>query len=132
MKNVLLLAGSFLLTTSLGAVAQEDVGKNEYIVACAVCHGESAKGDGPFTQVLNIDVPDLTSLSAQNEGVFPFLKVFMTVDGRSQFKGHGSPMPVWGERFKAAVGDDYGPYGSELVVRGRILSLVNYLETVQN
>ena len=131
MKRVLLLAGTFLFTTCLGAFAQDDVGKNEYVVSCAVCHGESAKGDGPFARLMNISVPDLTTLSAQNEGNFPFLKVFMTVDGRTQAEGHGAPMPVWGERFKAAAGDDFGPYGSELVVRGRILSLVTYLETVQ-
>lgn len=131
MKRALLLAGIILLTANLEASAQEAVGKNEYMVACAVCHGESAKGDGQFARVMSIDVPDLTSLSAQNDGVFPFLKVFMTVDGRTQIQGHGAPMPVWGERFSAAVGDDFGPHGSELVVRGRILSLVNYLETVQ-
>lgn len=131
MKRVILLAGALLSTTCFGAFAQEDVGRNEYVVACAVCHGESAKGDGPFARLMNISVPSLTNLSAQNEGNFPFLEAFMTVDGRTQVEGHGAPMPVWGERFTAAVGEDYGPYGSELVVRGRILSLVTYLESVQ-
>jgi hypothetical protein len=80
---------------------------------------------------MNISVPSLTTLSAQNEGNFPFLEVFMTVDGRTQVEGHGAPMPVWGERFSTAAEDDFGPYGSELVVRGRILSLVTYLESIQ-
>jgi hypothetical protein len=131
MKRVVMLAGVILSTTSLGALAQEDAGKNEYMVACAVCHGESAKGNGPFARLMNIEVPSLSVLASQNDGVFPFLKVFMTIDGRTQVEGHGAPMPVWGERFEASAKDQYGPYGTELMVRGRILSLVNYLETIQ-
>ncbi len=131
MKHIAMLAGAILFSSSVGALAQEDVGKNEYAVACAVCHGDSGKGNGPFSRLMNISVPSLTTLSAQNEGSFPFLEVFMTVDGRTQVEGHGAPMPVWGERFSAAAADDFGPYGSELVVRGRILSLVTYLESIQ-
>ena len=131
MKPVLLLSGALLLSASIAANAQDEAGKNEYMVACAVCHGESGMGDGPFARLMTIDVPSLTTLSAQNEGDFPFLKVFMTVDGRTQAEGHGAPMPVWGERFAEAVGDDAGPYGSELIIRGRILSLVNYIESIQ-
>ena len=131
MKRVAMLAGAFLFTTCLGAIAQEDLGKNEYMVACAVCHGESAMGDGSFAQLMNISVPGLTTLSSQNDGNFPFLEVFMTVDGRTQVEGHGSPMPVWGERFSTSAAEEFGPYGGELMVRGRILSLVNYLESVQ-
>ena len=131
MKRVAMLAGAILFTTCLGAIAQDDLGKNEYMVACAVCHGESAMGDGPFAQLMNVDVPGLTTLSSQNDGTFPFLSVFMTVDGRTQVEGHGSPMPVWGERFSASAAEEFGPYGGELRVRGRILSLVTYLESVQ-
>lgn len=100
-------------------------------MACAVCHGESGKGDGQFASLMNVPVPGLTTLAAQNEGAFPFLKVFMIIDGRTQAEAHGAPMPVWGDRFMAEAGDDYGPYGAELVTRGRILTLVNYLETIQ-
>ena len=131
MKRFTILAGFALFATYSVAFAQENVGKNEYIVACAVCHGESGMGDGPFARLMNVSVPNLTTLSSENEGNFPFLKVFMTVDGRTQLEGHGAPMPVWGERFEASAGDDLGPYGTELMVRGRILSLVNYLESIQ-
>ncbi len=80
---------------------------------------------------MNVPVPGLTTLAAQNEGAFPFLKAFMIIDGRTQAEAHGAPMPVWGDRFMAEAGGDYGPYGAELVTRGRILTLVNYLETLQ-
>ena len=131
MKRISLLAGALVFASSLGAMAEDDVGKSEYMVACAICHGESGKGDGPFARLMNVGVPDLTTLASANEGNFPFLKVFMTVDGRTQLEGHGAPMPVWGERFATSSETDLGAYGTELMVRGRILSLVNYLESIQ-
>ena len=131
MKFAVIAASAFLATSNLGVNAQDTAGKAEYIAACAVCHGESGKGNGPFASLMNVPVPSLTTLSAQNDGNFPFLKVFMTIDGRTQVEGHGAPMPVWGDRFMAEAGGDYGPYGAELVTRGRILALVNYLETIQ-
>lgn len=81
---------------------------------------------------MNISVPSLTTLSAQNEGNFPFLEVFMTVDGRTQVEGHGAPMPS-GEKDSQPRPQTIliGPYGSELIVRGRILSLATYLEAIQ-
>lgn len=131
MRSTLTAAGLALIALTVGAQAQDDAGRNEYIVACAVCHGESGKGDGPFAPVLNISVPSLTGLSAANEGNFPFLETFMMVDGRTQIRGHGSPMPVWGDRYTEAANDSYGPYGAEVVTRGRILSLIYYLESIQ-
>lgn len=113
------------------AVAQEDTGREEYMVACAVCHGESGKGAGPLSEYLNIEIPSLTGLAAANDGEFPFLETLMVVDGRTGVRGHGSEMPVWGDRYKAAAGDTYGPFGAEVVARGRLLSLVYYLESIQ-
>ena len=131
MKKFAFTTTIFIVAAGLAAHAEESAGQNEYTTACAVCHGESGMGNGPFTTLMNVPVPSLTTLSAQNEGNFPFLKVFMTIDGRTQVAGHGAPMPVWGDRFLSSASDDYGPYGSELIVRGRILSLVNYLQAIQ-
>ena len=36
MKHIAILAGAILFSSSVGALAQEDVGKNECVVACAV------------------------------------------------------------------------------------------------
>lgn len=100
MKHVILFASLALAITTLGAAAQEDAGRGEYMVACAICHGESGKGSGKFAPLLNIDVPNLTQLSAQNDGIFPMMEVLMIVDGRTGVRGHGdSAMPIWGERF---------------------------------
>lgn len=132
MKRLILSASLMLAAAATSAIAQEDAGFDEYMVACAVCHGESGKGDGPFAPLLNIDVPGLTQLSAQNEGTFPLLKTLMIVDGRTGVRGHGDTlMPIWGDRFSKAAEEIAGPYGSEVITRGRLLSLVYYLESIQ-
>ena len=132
-KRALLLAG-VASAVAVPAVA-DDTGQQEYVVACAIGHGESGKGEGPFAPLLNIHTPDLTRLAAGNEkdpGVFPFLDVLMVVDGRTGVRAHGdTSMPIWGERFKASAMETAGPYGAELEVRGRLLSLVYYLESIQ-
>ena len=46
--------------------------------------------------------------------------------------GHGvRDMPIWGGRYQEEAGEMYGPYGGEVVVRGRILELVYYLQSIQ-
>lgn len=133
-----LVSGVSLAVFTIGAAASvqaadtpEVLGAVEYAAACAVCHGDAGKGDGELLNLLKEKPSDLTVLSAANEGEFPWLKVIQLVDGRSEMRTHGSVMPVWGDRFKADLGDDAGPYGSELVVRGRVLSLVYYLDSIQ-
>lgn len=106
-------------------------GKSQYMVACAICHGESALGDGNFSEMMNIDVPGLTKLALENDGVFPWLEVFSIVDGRSHVKGHGTPMPIWGDRFSATAREEFGSYGAEVVTSGRIAVLVDYLGSIQ-
>lgn len=118
--------------TAGAALAQADeVGRLEYLYNCSACHGESARGDGPIARYINVETPSLTTLSRENEGVFPLLHVIQVIDGRSGVGPHGTMMPVWGERFMASEIGDAGPYGAEVIVRGRILSLARYLESIQ-
>lgn len=131
MKRQLAIATAILATTAFGAMAEDDLGKSEYMIACAGCHGESGMGNGPFSELMNIETPSLATLAAQHEGKFPFLDTLMVIDGRTGVRGHGGPMPVWGDRYRDAASDIYGPYGSEAIVRGRLLSLVYYLESIQ-
>jgi hypothetical protein len=100
------------------------------MVACAVCHGESAMGDGPLADLLNISTPGLLDLARANDGVFPFEAVLNTIDGRDGIRAHGSPMPVWGERFQASATSQRGET-ADMVARGRMLSLVYYLQSIQ-
>lgn len=115
----------------VAAPAYADVaGELEYMVACAGCHGESAMGDGPLAGLLNTSTPSLLDLSQANGGGFPFEAVLATIDGRDGLRAHGSTMPVWGERFSASATSQRGET-SEMVARGRILSLVYYLQSIQ-
>lgn len=115
-----------------GIAQDNQVGADSFRVACAVCHGSAGQGDGEFAGVLTVRPPDLTKLSASNDGVFPYLKVFQTVDGRASIRAHGSPvMPIWGDTFTRELGRDAGPFGTELLVRARIVALVDYVESLQ-
>jgi mono/diheme cytochrome c family protein len=136
MRPHLLLGGALLAVAVIGvpaAFAQHvTIGAIEYRMSCAVCHGEDARGDGPLTQLLTVKPTDLSKLAKRNNGQFPTDRVVETIDGRMQVSGHGTrEMPVWGTRYAAEVGRDYGPYGSETVVKTRILELVHYLQTIQ-
>jgi len=125
------LFGLVALLLAAPAALARDSGEDEYMQACAACHGETGIGDGPLAGLINIDVPDLTQLSAQNGGSFPMQRVIQIIDGRTGLRGHGSPMPVWGDRFTAEALPEAGAYGAELVVRGRILSIAYFLESIQ-
>lgn len=116
---------------SANAGAADEAGKSEYMALCATCHGESGQGDGPFAELLTVPVPDLTTIAARNDGAFPMLDVIQIIDGRTGVRGHGTSMPLWGSRFSTQIGESAGPYGAELLVRGRILSLAYYLESIQ-
>lgn len=128
LTGAIALAG--LAATSGGALA-DHTGENEYMQACASCHGTGGLGDGPLAELMTVPLPDLTQISANNDGQFPTLKVIQVIDGRTGIRGHGYPMPVWGDRFKAEAEGVMGEYGAELEVRGRILSIVYYLESIQ-
>jgi mono/diheme cytochrome c family protein len=117
-----------------GAKAQDmTASAEEFRNSCASCHGEDGKGAGFLVKLFTgIDPGDLTQLSKNNDGVFPFVKVFQTIDGRSQIPAHGDrEMPIWGDRYEVQLGDKYGPYGSEVFVRARVLELVYYIQSIQ-
>jgi mono/diheme cytochrome c family protein len=134
------------LTAGFGAAAQAeevDIGKSEFQSSCASCHGTDAKGKGPVSDQLKTTPPDLTMLAKNNSGVFPTNAVYETINGLKTIPAHGTrEMPIWGERFDPiinlphAVDPSYwklaGPERSpEVVVRTRILAVIDYLNRVQ-
>ena len=129
-KRSVVLAGALIAGLAAGAAVADDAGRQEFMNSCASCHGESAAGDGPLAELMTVPVPALTGLSAANDGEFPMLEVIHAIDGRQGTRGHGYPMPVWGSRFARDAEDAMG-YGAEAIVRGRILSLAYYLESIQ-
>jgi mono/diheme cytochrome c family protein len=102
-----------------------DVGKREYDAACASCHGFTGRGDGPLKEELKGRVSDLTVLARNNNGVFPFDRVYQIIDGREQVKAHGSrEMPVWGNSFRL--------HDTESSAPSRIKALTEYLYRLQD
>jgi mono/diheme cytochrome c family protein len=112
-----------------------DFGKREYESNCAVCHGRSGKGDGPYTAVLVTKIADLTTLSKRNNGVFPFARVAEIIDGRETVKAHGPrDMPIWGRDYYLREAQEAYmdvPYEPEAYVRTRILALTEYVHRLQ-
>ena len=138
---------AFALLAGLGCIdaaqAEEDtIGADEYRISCLSCHGVGGKGDGSMAKFLTIKPTDLTELAKSNGGQypdlvagrFPFRTVFQIIDGRTVVSGHGDrAMPVWGNRYLVEASGKYGPYqgANEQMVRGRILELVYYIQSIQ-
>lgn len=141
MKGIFGLVGAIVVLTMLGPVgafaAQESFGQREYQNSCAACHGASGKGDGSYAEIIRIAVPPLNTLSKNNEGVFPFDRLYQIVDGRTKMKGHGNgTMPIWGDKYTADAIREHGPflgefYATEHIVRGRILAVLEYIHQLQ-
>ena len=134
MKRMSFIVASLCVSFAPMALMAQDraveLGKQEYLVACAGCHGESAMGDGPLAGLLNISTPNLSELAQANDGSFPYETVLTTIDGRDGVRAHGSTMPIWGERFQSSATSQRGET-AEMVAKGRILSLVYYLQSIQ-
>jgi nucleotide-binding universal stress UspA family protein/mono/diheme cytochrome c family protein len=124
------IAAMFLIPAVASAqetFKQSTAGAAVYSSYCAVCHGTSARGDGPLSSSMKKKPANLTEIAKRNGGEFPSELVFRTIDGRQPVRGHGGPdMPVWGEAFSKSreAGDDER-------VRQVIQSLVDYLESLQ-
>lgn len=140
----------WLMVTSLIAgfatpARAEDVdsGTLEFRSSCASCHGRDAKGNGPVSDQLKVPPPDLTMLAKNNNGIFPTDTVYETIYGLRIIPAHGNrEMPIWGERFNPIVNlpHDVDPFywemagpeqSPEVVVRRRILAVIDYLSRVQ-
>lgn len=119
------LAGS---TSLESAVAQS--GRHYYLRYCASCHGWEAEGDGAVAPALVTKPPDLRTIAKRNKGEFPMDAVAATIDGRELPTAHGlREMPVWGERF----GEEFrGDPVREQVIRGQLLMLLVYLQSIQH
>jgi mono/diheme cytochrome c family protein len=139
----LMIAG---FTTGFASAAQAedlDIGKAEFQSSCASCHGTDGRGKGPVSEQLKVPPSDLTMLARNNNGVFPTNAVYETIYGSKTVPAHGTrEMPIWGERFNPIINLPHNvdpPYwkmagpeqSAEVVVRTRILSVIDYLNRIQ-
>jgi len=132
-----IVLGAVGLVATADAQETGDIGKYEYRVSCAVCHGDDGKGGGSLMKYYNKQAADLTALQKNNVGVFPFDRVYAVIDGREALPAHGPrDMPVWGDVFSQRMqGATFGfgtPKDLESYTRGQIIALIGYIYTLQS
>lgn len=136
------VALTLFLASSAAYAEDETIGSDEYRISCMSCHGVGGRGDGVLAKFLTVKPTDLTSLAKNNggqypklkAGQYPFLQVYQVIDGRAAVGVHGErAMPVWGNRYLAEQPGGTSSYGGdyEKMVRGRILELVYYIQSIQ-
>lgn len=116
-----------------------DIGQYYYDSHCAICHGLQGSGPDrePYWNLLSKDIPNLTTLSQRNSGVFPFKRVYEIIDGRDDFDrqirlAHGSrEMPIWGREFTAQSLSLSPVYDPEAFARMKIVALTDYVYRLQ-
>ncbi len=115
-------------------MAQEgdvQAGQELYGLYCAQCHGTDATGNGPMAELLAVQTPDLTTLAADNGGVFPAEAAARQIDGRARVLAHGGDMPVFGPFFAGDETIVQVPTGQPMAVSRPLADLLAYLESVQ-
>lgn len=139
-KLVLVVLGAGLTCMVATAYAADkdkiDIGRAEYEQKCIICHGPQGKGDGAYSAMLTKRATDLTALSRKNGGVFPFARVFETIEGTHEMKAHGTrEMPIWGKEYRSSkYYDDYlhdPEMDRSYFARSRILALTEYIFRLQ-
>jgi mono/diheme cytochrome c family protein len=112
-------------------------GARQFRTYCAQCHGVDGKGDGPVAASLKKKPADLTVLSKNNGGVFPYNHVFNTITGTDVVASHGTrEMPIWSQVFalpsstQGALGAG-GNVRSHKQVDARIKMIVAYIQSIQ-
>jgi mono/diheme cytochrome c family protein len=118
---------------SAPAAPPQHPGRELYLRYCGACHGAEAKGDGVVGTFMRLKPPDLTQLAAQHGGEFPLAQVVRAIDGREVPRAHGDPaMPVWGQVLSEELGSGTKRHlPVERRVQGRILSIAEYLQSIQ-
>lgn len=136
-NNVVCLLATILIPGGYALADQStnkfDFGKEEFQARCSSCHGKNGRGTGPLSIFLKNAPSDLTVLTKKNDGIFPIEKIYRTIYGEDS-SYHGSrDMPIWGDIYFYEANCIYGdmPINTEGYVRGRILSLIEYINRLQ-
>lgn len=125
--------GAWAQTTSPTPSQRVDLGKLEFESKCAVCHGRSGRGQGPYTEFLTKSPSDLTGLARANGGVLPMDRLYQVINGEG-LPAHGPrDMPVWGREYRMEAANHFMdvPYDEQGYVRAKLLALLEYLNRLQ-
>lgn len=110
-------------------------GQLEYRHACAQCHGQGGKGDGPRAGTLTPKPTDLTVLAKNNGGTFPERKIRKIIHNTEPIPAHGPrETPTWGKQFSLrenVIAGRRGAAGSSAQVDYRVKQLMQYLRSIQ-
>lgn len=107
------------------------VGKKEFMAYCGSCHGSDGKGDGPIVNFIKRKPPNLTLLTKNNNGNFPFEQIWGVFDGSYVFAEHGtSEMPIWGYRFVQEAQQN-NESNISTKARAKALDIILYLQVIQ-
>jgi mono/diheme cytochrome c family protein len=118
-----------LVAGNVASAASKQVarGRALYLPYCAVCHGVTAKGDGPIARSLTAPPANLRRLAERFGNPLPEDRVARYIDGRAEVKAHGPrDMPVWGTLFYYKSG------ANERRAQQWIAQLVAYLQSIQS
>lgn len=105
-------------------------GAQLFVDKCAACHGDDGRGAGSASLGLGGPPPDLTTLSAQNRGIFPRNFVMSVIDGFNRRNHPESVMPEFGN-------EDLGPQiqvedgGVSTPIPSDLIALASYIESIQ-
>ena len=114
------------------ALAEDpDSGAAIFQTHCATCHGMEAMGDGPLGAMLTVPPPDLTGLSARNDGVFPLERVLSRIDGTTEVMAHGGPMPLFGLILDGPSEVVAAPDGSDIAAPEALIDIASWLQEIQ-
>ena len=121
-----------LISSSLVAddAIESEFGAVEFERSCSACHGFDGRGKGYMADDLKEPPVDLTLLSKNNAGHFPYLKVYQAIEGSARVGIHRPrEMPVWANEFKREA-KKFG-VDERLYTRGIILELITHIYSIQ-
>jgi mono/diheme cytochrome c family protein len=106
-------------------------GKLQFRQYCAPCHGMDGTGDGPVADTLKKKPADLTVLSKNNGGKFPYDHVYNMISGKEVVASHGTrEMPIWGLVFSRSNMPG-APGRTQTQVKAKIETIISYIESIQ-
>lgn len=121
MRLGLTFGGGIVLMLLVACSQSTMVGRSVYDKHCVMCNGDSGRGDGDFTDKLLILPPDLTTLTRENGGEFPRLRVSEAIVGSGR-----------GEHFSGAMPEFSEVAGSGTIADAKLEALLTYLESIQD